>query len=99
MGAGQTPASFAAVRLSWVANESDVDASRHQRLGQQARHQLPAVMAQQHAPGGNQHQHGDARADCPSLLSASEDRAVVGPDGRHLLDLPAVDSGRAAGNG
>ena len=52
-----------------------VDAARHQRLGQQAGHQLPrAVMARRGAPG-DRRQHGDAH-DCPSLVS-HQDHALV----------------------
>ena len=54
------------------SEQSDVDAARHQRLGQQARHQLPGtIMARRRAPG-DRRQHGDAQAIVPSLLSAKQ---------------------------
>ncbi len=51
--------------------QGDVDAARHQRLGQQARHQLPrAVVARRRAPG-DRRQHGDTHAMRPSRVGRS----------------------------
>ena len=50
-------------RLAVLGGEQgDVDTARHQRLGQQARHQLPwTIVARRGAPG-DRRQHGDTQA-------------------------------------
>ncbi len=57
--------------------QGDVDAARHQRLGQQAGHQLPrAVMARRRAPG-DRRQHGDAQAIVLPASHGHQDHALV----------------------
>ena len=78
--------------------QRDVDAARHQRLGQQARHQLPGtVMARRRAPG-DRRQHGDAQAIVlPCFpLNSREDHTFISPERRApSIDLPRiVDSGQ-----
>ena len=69
-------------RLAVLGGEQgDVDAARHQRLGQQARHQLPwTIVARRGAPG-DRRQHGDAQAivlPCCSSIGR-KDHALVSP--------------------
>ena len=42
--------------------QGDVDAARHQRLGQQARDQLPRTIVARRGAPGDRRQHGDAQA-------------------------------------
>ena len=69
-------------RLAILGGEQgDVDATRHQRLGQQARHQLPwAIVARRRAPG-DWRQHGDTQAIVLPCFSSIDpkDHALVRP--------------------
>ena len=42
--------------------QGDVDAARHQRLGQQARHQLPGTIVARRGAPGDRREHGDTQA-------------------------------------
>jgi len=70
--------------------QGDVDAARHQRLGQQARHQLPwTIMARRGAPG-DRRQHGDAQA---IVLSCFGQAAVrITPSSSRSSSVPSATS-------